>query len=398
MKIFLILLFFIWIGVVLYSYFKGHYSYMALFLSKNNIFDELFLLFLLALLSYALGRRIFLLFRFKFHSLLEEFIFASGIGLVTLGYIMMILLILVWVLDISWMYIYGLIIGISLLLVKDILIIVKIMLERIKSALTLKFTTFSIILWFLLGIGVFLTLIMALAPPFESQPKISLSPFILGISLNSEILVKLLHFYFGILIIIGIFALVNRHFHPGSGLLVSSIFYIIFLAGTSKIELQLVFYELLAVYSFLCWVDSNKKAWFLIMVITIGIALLTNYHGIYCLVGLIPLILYHCLVKRSVSLIKFIFTYIIIQLLIGFGSKEFLPLLPLLAIFISHFIYNYLKEYTLLRKAIFCVITLSFILILSYEFYVIFNHYAPLKFIFGLETAAEYIARITHVY
>jgi hypothetical protein len=372
---------------------------MALFLSKNNIFDELFLLFILALLSYALGRKVFI--RFNFHSLLEEFIFASGVGWIILGCIPMILGALGVLKEV---YVYGVIIGISLLLVKELLIIVRIMLEKIKFILTLQFTTFSIILWFLLMITVFLTLIMALTPSFEPQQityhyKIYSSSIemlsILGILLNNEILAKLIHFYFGILVIIGIFAFINRHFAFINGLFSSCIFYISsVLEVTSMVELGLVFYELLAVYSFLCWVQSDKKSWAIIMVIQVGFALAGSYHGIYCLIGLIPISIYRYLVKQDISLIKFIYIYIIIQLLIGFWSREFLPILPLLAIVISHFIYSQLKEYILLRRVILSIITLIFIFIISYESYVIINHYAPLKFIFGLETASEYISRI----
>ncbi|MEW6096016.1 MAG: hypothetical protein AB1567_05775 [bacterium] len=401
----LILSFFIWIGVILSLYFKVHYSYMALFLSKNNIFDELCLLFLLALLSYAFGRRILLLLRFKFHSLLEEFVFASGVGWVILAYGTMIL-------NMLWRYACGLIVGILLLFAIELFVIVRNALPKIKSSLEVKFAPLSIILWYLLGVSLFLTLIMALSPPFEfgelahlqsahnyiESHKIPTSTiemlFTLGILLNNDILAKLIHFYFGILVIINIFALVNRYFNPVSGLLSSCIFYInslvIFLAGTARIELGLVFYELLAIYSFLCWVSSNKISWFVMMAIQVGFALAVDCHGIYCLIGLIPIIFY----RKGLSSTIYLFSYIIIQLLIWCCLKgQILSILPLLAILMAHFIYSYLKEYTLLKRGIFCVITLIFILILSYESYVIINYYAPLKFIFGLENASEYVAR-----
>jgi len=418
---FLILSFFIWLGVVLSLYFKVHYSYLALFLSKNNILDELYFLFLLALLSYALGRRIFLLCRFKFYSLSEEFIFASGLGWVILAYLTGLVV---------WKYVYILIMSISLLLIKDLLLIVRIIIDKIRFVFALKFTVFEGILGLLLGVTVFLTLLRALSPPFElgeltylqsahlyiqtHNPFNFLSTiellFSLGIILNSAILAKLIHLYFGLLIIIGIFALMNRHFNFIAGLLASCIFYIsnvvIFLASTARIELGITFYELLVVYALLCWVSSYKISWFVIMIIQIGFTLASNYSGRYTQIGLelfspiyllcLPLVIF--IIKEKL-ITKYLFSYIVIQLLIWCWIKiDLLPLLPLLAILISHLIYNHLKEYTLLRRVVFGVITGIFILILSSESYVIFNYHRPLKFIFGLETSADYIARNQYNY
>ncbi|MFH1563608.1 MAG: hypothetical protein ABIF11_09400 [Nitrospirota bacterium] len=464
--------FILWIGVVLYPYFKVHYSYLALFLSKNHPLDKLYIFFVLALFSYVLGRRIFLLFRFKFYSLLEEFVFASGVGWMVSAYGMMILFIISckcpW-----WKYNWILILIVFLLFIRELLLIVRIFRAKIKSILELKFTPFSIILWFLLGTTVFFTLIMALTPlqpsAFSLQPSLVLQ----GDS-------KLLHFYFGILTIMGMFALIKRHFHPDSGLLASCIFYIsslvIFLSGTARGELGLTFYELLAVYSLLCWVTSNKISWFVLMTSCIGFTFANNYQALtrqasYCLIGVIPIIFYRCLVvnkewvsryckraeeqkNRSLLLfrssalllllcliglffliilpwhvlalrnpvafsnlenpvlspiyllclplfililketptVKYLFSYIVIQLLLWFYIKiEILPVLMLSAILISHLIYN--LKYTRLKKVLLCVITGFFILTFSYEAYVIFNYRAPLKFIYGLEKAEDYIAR-----
>lgn len=372
---FLILSFFIWIGIVSFFYFKVHYSYMALFLSKNKIFNELFLLFLLALLSYALGRRIFLLFKFEFYSLLEEFVFASGVGWIILACGTMILgtsgLL-------SWEYAYGLIIGLSLLLIKELLLIVRIIIHKIKLLLEVKFNLVSVILGFLLGIAIFFAFIMVLTPPFEigelsylnsvyrhiGEDKISSFYFpsliewlfALGMLLDNVILAKLIHFYFGILIVTGIFAVMSRYSNLERGLFASCIFYInslvIFLSQVARIELWVTFYVLLMIYSLLCWKVSNKMAWLTVIIGGVIVGSIVNQ-------DLTPLL--------------------------------FLPtLLVLLAIVIAYFIY----ERILLKRVIFCVITGIFILTLCYEGYRI-NEMAPLKFIFGLETASEYVVRNT---
>lgn len=350
---------------------------MALFLSKNKIFNELFLLFLLALLSYALGRRIFLLFKFEFYSLLEEFVFASGVGWIILACGTMILgtsgLL-------SWEYAYGLIIGLSLLLIKELLLIVRIIIHKIKPLPEVKFNLVSVILGFLLGIAIFFAFIMALTPPFEigelshlnsvyrhiGEDKISSfyfpSPiewlFALGMLLDNAILAKLIHFYFGILIVTGIFAVMNRYSNLERGLFASCIFYInslvIFLSQVARIELWITFYVLLMIYSLLYWKVSHKMAWLTVIIGGVIVGSIVNQ-------GLTPLL--------------------------------FLPtFLFLLAIVISYFIY----ERILLRRVIFYVITGIFILTLCYEGYRI-NERAPLKYIFGLETASNYVIRNTRV-
>jgi len=386
---FLILSFFTWLGIVLFLYFKVHYSYLALFLSKNNFLDELYLLFLLALLSYALGRKIFLLCRFKFYSLSEEFIFASGLGWVILAYLTIILKL------VSWRYVYVLIIGISLLLIKELLLVVRIILDKIRFVFELKFTAFSGILGFLLGVTIFFTLIMSLSPHFElgeltylqsaslyieSHNPFNFSSIIellfsLGMVLSSAILAKLIHFYFGILIIIAIFTMVNRYFNPAAGLLSSCIFYlssvVIFSARTARIELGVTFYELLVVYSLLCWVSSYKISWFIMMAIQIGFTLASNYPGkwtplemelfspIYLLC--LPLVIF--IIKEKL-ITKYLFIYIVMQLLIWCWTKiDLFPLLPLLAVLISDLIYNHLQEYTLLRRVILGIILGVFMLI-----------------------------------
>ncbi len=447
--------FILWVGIVLYPYFKVHYSYLALFLSKNLPFDKLYYFFFLALFNYALGRMIFRLFRFKFYFLLEEFVFASGIGWMIGAYMYEMMSIFSY-----WKYNWIPMLIVFLLFIRELLLIVRIFLSRIKFVLGLKFTLFNITLWYLLAVTVFFTLSLAISPiTFEKNELISLSlPFSIEMVLSgNEMFCKLLHFYFGILTILGMFALIKRHFNSESGLLAICIFYIsslvIFLSGTARDELGLTFYELLMIYSLLCWITSNKISWFVLQAFCLGFALVNSYQAFYYLIGIIPIIFYHCLfvnkgkplpkrvftyiglgglflliilpwyvlalcncrtfsqiknpvfspiyllclplvifILKETLMTKYLFSYIVIQFLIGFYSKiELLPVFMLSAILLAHLIYN--LKYTLLKRVILSVITIVFILTLSYEGYVIFNHRAPLKFIYGLEEAEDYIAR-----
>lgn len=335
--------FILWIGVVLYPYFKVHYSYLALFLSKNHPLEKLYIFFILALFSYALGRRIFRLFRFKFYSLLEEFVFASGVGWAILKYGSMILNLF------PANYGWGLTVGILLLFALELFPIVRIILSKIKFVLGLKFTALNIILGVLLGITIFFTLSISLASDLSDMSDLSLG--------------RLFHFYFGILTIMGMLALIKRYFHSESGLLAGCLFYInglvIFLSERGREELWLALCEFLAIYSLLSWVSSRKISWIVLMVIQIIFAL-------GCEVGPLPKV---C------------------------GIYWLIGLLPISAVLVSHFISTYLKQYILLKRVIMGMIIGVFILTLSYEGYVIFNYRAPLKFIYGLEDAQEYIAR-----
>ncbi len=309
--IFITLSFCLWIGIILFFYLSKYPDYLLLFNLKNTVLPDLMLLLILSLLAYTSGLRLFSIYRIEFNSLQEKLIFCIGLGFCVLSFLIMGLGFL-GLLEpkIAW----GLIFGLSVLLFKDLLKVVK---ETLNGLRTLSFKQFSgleMVLLFFLVVTCGLCILQGLCPPYDWDdlayhlpgPKLFLEHhrifhiqdiamanlpanigmlYLLGMLLSSDILAKLFHFLFGILTVIGIISLSRRYFNPKSALLGGCIFYIcplvIFLSRTAYIDLALTFYELLSIYAFLNWATSLNRKWVMILAVMCGFVVGIKYPGIY---------------------------------------------------------------------------------------------------------------------
>ncbi|GAH51589.1 unnamed protein product, partial [marine sediment metagenome] len=115
-------------------------------------------------------------------------------------------------------------------------------------------------------------------------------PFNIGILygmalfLKDAILAQLVHFAFGLLTAVGVYALGKRYFSHRVGLISAAIFYTVpivaYMSTTAFVDLGLTFYTFLAFYALVNGVSSGKKGWLLISAIISGLALGSKYVGL----------------------------------------------------------------------------------------------------------------------
>ncbi|MEW6095881.1 MAG: glycosyltransferase family 39 protein [bacterium] len=294
---------------------KYHQYHPFLYQKIKPLFEPLILIFSLLifiLLSFGIGHMIFKFFKLQV-SPLETFLFSTGLGFGILMYLTFLLGIcgLLY----QWIF-YTLLVVIGLFTIKELWEFIPSLKKRkpgvkSKNSSPLFELSLKCILFFLLS----LCLICSLTPDvawdaavahlnipkiYILAHKICFVPYNLcsNIPLNIEmlftmvmlcvkgpILPKLVHFTFGILILLIIYSFSLRYFSHRIGLLASLIFLVnpvvIFEISIAYIDLGLSFYYLLALYGFFCWLDSNNKNWLLLMAIFSGISLGIKYTAVF---------------------------------------------------------------------------------------------------------------------
>lgn len=308
----------IWIlvfGWIIFVY--GSYIYFwrenILWESLGNTFLRIFLLLIFVLASIALGRKILRWLKFESSFFLESCLFGLTIGLaiVTFAVIGFGLAGLLnrWVISLFF-------IGVYALTYDEIGNIVRQTKTKFKSSLAaLRIPSVEVVLLLILAIQIFFNLVGASVMPsgwdnlgehlaiakewtrlnrLTSVPYINLTqwaqPFNMGILyamallLKDAILANLIHFAFGILTAVGIYAFGKRYFSPRVGLLAAVIFYMTpvasYISSVACADIGLTFYTFLAFYALINWITSNKKGWLLISAIISGLALGSKYAGV----------------------------------------------------------------------------------------------------------------------
>ena len=286
----------------------------------GSLAETLFRIFLLCvflLASAGLGRKIFGWLKFKNGSFLESFLFGLAIGLAVITYVMigfgLVGLLNRWAINLffvgMFIFTYG--------EIRDIIYQIK---ARFKASLpNLRIPSIEIVILSILAIQVFFNLVGASVLPYgwdslgehlakakewnrlhslASIPYINFGqwaqPSNVGILYGMALLIKdailaqLIHFAFGLLTAVGVYALGRRYFSHRVGLISAAIFYtvplIAYMSTIAYVDLGLIFYTFLAFYALIRWVSSGKKGWLLISAIISGLALGSKYVGLPCMV------------------------------------------------------------------------------------------------------------------
>jgi len=298
----------IWASLIFIKYNQYH---PFLYQKIKPLFEPAILTFyaiIFLLISLGIGYRIFRLFKLP-TSLLETFLFSTGIGFGILMYLTFFIGVLGGLYH-SVIYIslslLGLLASKELIRLFSPLLKEKRQKNRPKDSISFFERGLKIILIFLLLLCFFSALTPAIgwdsAVAHLNLPKIYLNAHKIGFVANSfssnlplnmqmlyllalvvkgPILAKLIHFTFGILILLMIKSFSQRYFSNQIGLLAMVIFLtnpvVIFEATIAYIDLGVSFYSLLALYGFFCWLDSNNKKWLYLMAIFSGISLGMKY-------------------------------------------------------------------------------------------------------------------------
>ncbi len=299
-----------WIIFIFGSYLY-FWSGQILWESLGNTFFRIFLLLLFLLVNAALGKKVCRWLKFEIDSFLESFLFSLGMGLAIFTHLLiglgLIGLFNRWAVNL-------LLLGLFLLSYKEIEETIRTAKARLRNFAGLRISPIEIILVFLLAIQIIFGLFGASVFPSDydglsaylpiakewaylhrlvSIPRANIGanflPFNVGIlyamalTIKDAVLAKLIHFGFGVLTIIGIYALGKKYFSRRVALMAAAIFSTIPIVSwqftTAYIDLGFTFYGFLAFFALINWVVSNRRGWLFISALMSGLALGSKYTG-----------------------------------------------------------------------------------------------------------------------
>ncbi|MEA1963815.1 MAG: glycosyltransferase family 39 protein, partial [Candidatus Aerophobetes bacterium] len=278
--------------------------------SIGETFFRLFLLFIFLLINIGLGKKILKWLKFKIEFFLESLLFSLGVGLAIFTFLLIGLglagLFNRWVahLLLLWAFLF------TYKEIEDVISQIKV---KFKSITLSRISSLEIVLFLILFIQIIFNLFGALVLP-SGWDALSVhlvmpkewgrlhrlirvpylrfggnTPYNIGILygmallIKDAILAKLIHFSFGILTGIGVYALSKRYFSHRVGLLASVIFYTVPIVSwqstTAYVDLGFTFYAFLAVYAFVNWINSKRRGWLFISAVITGLSLGSKYTG-----------------------------------------------------------------------------------------------------------------------
>lgn len=349
----------LWSVFVFFQYINNHDTQFDSVIIAFKLFDtaipQMALMGALALLAYAVGRT-FIARTLKVEIEADwDFIFSSALGFMILSFGAMFITMAQILSKISVFIFLGLLILYSY---KEIIGTIR----RLRMP-ELKFSSpFETSLFFLIIIAAGINLILALAPPFgldEQQyhlnaplhyirhggfyilshlggqtryPQNMEMLFTLGMVVKDDILAKLINYYFGIMTLFLIRAIMKRFFKAGS-LLPCAIFYcswlVYYVSAQIHVELPLAFYEGTALFALLLWLegwhlmpgaDSNRMCFhFYLSAACAGFALGIKYTSMLSLLAFFILIIIYYKteeLKLIRVLLSFILRYGLVALLL----------------------------------------------------------------------------------
>ncbi len=299
------------------------------------LLSKLLLLALLLIIALMLGLKILRLLRIGFEdndekkelTLLETFLFASGIGF---GLISLITLILGMYFSLNKSTIIIIAVIIILASIKSLYTYLKTIFSCLKEKVIIN--RYHLIILFIILLCLFSNVYTSLFPPTEwdelmyhlTAPKryveenhIYYTPeiiysymplntemlYTLGMLFDSDIAARLIHNLFTLFAALSIFAFSRRFFCKNTAYIALFIFYTLpivgYLAPIAYIDFGLTFYVFLSVYAFVIWFRSDRIKWLVLSALLLGFALGTKHTALIVLLLMMIAIVQKALVDRK---------------------------------------------------------------------------------------------------
>jgi hypothetical protein len=155
---------------------------------------------------------------------------------------------------------------------------------------------------------------------YSVMPKLTEMLYIPALLLATDSFAKLIHFTFGILILIAIYKISRKFLSKEFAILAAVIFYANLVVGWESIaayvDLSRGFFELLAIWGFLNWFETKQKKWLSISAIVLGLAVTVKLVAAFSIIIFLALFVYKQIVNKekwgSVISNFFLFTFITI--------------------------------------------------------------------------------------
>src|SRR5262245_31678301 len=311
----------------------------TLLVTNSEVLDA-FVALGFTLIAFGIGRSLLRRCQFGFDSLAEELVFGGGLGLVVLAAIAFLLglfgelyaRVLYWTL------------GIALLFGSREIVKLLRDLWRTSWLAPLQkragsWTTHLIALLLMSYLFVFLAVAFVAChlPEFEFDPLIyhltvpklylqhhrivdipeileAVFPknvgmlYLYGLALHSQITVKFLNFWMGLLLLLAIHCFAKRLWGRMAGLAAAALFVstpiVFFELRTIYIDLPIALFCFLNFFALLRWMEDGGRKWLVLSAIFLGMAAGSKYNALFNVIAASVLVVHHFLAVRRVGLLK----------------------------------------------------------------------------------------------
>lgn len=168
---------------------------------------------------------------------------------------------------------------------------------------------------------------------YSVMPKLTEMLYTSALILSNDSLAKLIHFTFGILILLAIYKISRKFIAKEFAILAAAIFYANLVVGwesiTAYVDLSRGFFELLSIWGFLNWFETKQKKWLIISAVVLGLAITVKIIAAFSLLIFLALFIYKKFINN--------------ERCISAGKNYSLFTLMAMLISLPWFIYSYLK-------------------------------------------------------
>jgi hypothetical protein len=131
---------------------------------------------------------------------------------------------------------------------------------------------------------------------YSVMPKLTEMLYLPAMLFAGDSLAKLIHFSFGILILIAIYKISRKFIAKEFAILAAAIFYANLVVGwesiTAYVDLSRGFFELMAIWGFLNWFETKQRKWLIISAVILGLAVTVKVVAAFSLLIFLALFIY----------------------------------------------------------------------------------------------------------
>lgn len=155
---------------------------------------------------------------------------------------------------------------------------------------------------------------------YSGMPKLTEMIYASALALGNEITAKIVHFTFGVLSLVALYKLSRTFFTKNISILVLIIFYsnlvVAWESTTAYVDLARTFYEIMALWGFVNWLNKKEKKWLLASALLLGFAISTKLLAFGSLFIFSILIAFVLINKKKIYLITNILVYWCISIIV----------------------------------------------------------------------------------
>lgn len=120
--------------------------------------------------------------------------------------------------------------------------------------------------------------------PYLGFPPLLEMLFTAGMLLRGDVVARLIHYAYGLLTLLALFAFAQRYFNRQVAWLSMAVFYsipsLVLISTWAYVDLGLIFYEFTAFYALMRWLEARDKKWLALAAILCGLAMGVKYTGL----------------------------------------------------------------------------------------------------------------------